>query len=237
MDRSRVRRVLAWIGHALLQFVGTALVVVLVLATGLLAFHSRIVNNIYKNVGDLNDGEMPITATSYAPAPDIVGIIGGSGEGLNCSLPPFLDALFDGSADKKNNRHLVRQRFRQACVFHDLCYRHGLATYGYTQNDCDRMLQDHAYRLCLYIPNKDKTPERCQRDAKKVLAGVNLGGFGSYRGWDRSTFSSLIPIRCTPSNSTSAVSSTTRSNRSIRKNIAAILLRSSCRSSTSARTC
>ena len=50
-------------------------------------------------------------------------------------------------------RHLVLQRFRQACVFHDLCYRHGLATYGYNQNDCDRILQNAAFRLCIYIRN------------------------------------------------------------------------------------
>ena len=167
------------------------LVVVPVVFLVLLVFHGKIINDIYKNVSDPNDGEMPITATSYVSGPEVVGIIGGSGEGLNCSLPPLTDALFDWSADQNGNRHLVRQRFRQACVFHDLCYRHGLATYGYTQNDCDRILQNQAYRLCSYIqndPQNGKASDRCQRDAKKVLAGVNLGGYGSYRGWDRSTY-------------------------------------------------
>ena len=29
------------------------------------------------------------------------------------------------------------ETFRPACVRHDYCYRHGHATYGYTQGDCD----------------------------------------------------------------------------------------------------
>jgi hypothetical protein len=133
---------------------------------------------------------MPATVTSYPSGPEVVGIIGGSGEGLNCSLPRGLDVFFDGSPNSSGKRHLVRQRFRQACVFHDLCYRHGLATYGYSQNDCDRIVQNQAFRLCKYIRNRDGTAysERCQTDSKKILAGVSLGGFNSYRGWDRSTY-------------------------------------------------
>src|SRR5712691_4109836 len=153
-------------------------------------FHGWIIDAIYKNVDDRDDGEMPTTVTSYPSGPEVVGIIGGSGEGLNCSLPPGFDIFFDASPDAEGRRHLVRQRFRQACVAHDLCYRHGLATYGYTQNDCDRILQNQAFRLCKYIRNENRTSdsERCQRDSKKILAGVSIGGFDSYRAWDRSTY-------------------------------------------------
>jgi hypothetical protein len=156
----------------------------------LIVFHGHIIDAIYKNVDDLNDGEMPTTVTSYPSGPEVVGIIGGSGEGLNCSLPRGLDVFFDGSPDADGRRHLVRQRFRQACVAHDLCYRHGLATYGYSQNDCDRILQNQAFRLCKYIRNESKTAdsERCQQDSKMILAGVSMGGFESYRAWDRSTY-------------------------------------------------
>jgi hypothetical protein len=162
----------------------------------LIAFHEHLIDAIYKNVEDLTDGEMPTTVTSYPSGPEVASIIGGGGKGLNCSLPRGLDVFFDGSPDSKNNRHLVRQRFRQACVFHDLCYRHGLATYNYTQNDCDRILQNQAFRLCKYLRSDDKTAseaatsdsERCQQDSKKLLAGVSLGGFDSYRAWDSSTF-------------------------------------------------
>ena len=111
----------------------------------LIAFHARIIDAIYKNVDDLNDGEMPPTVTSYPSGPEVVSIIGGSGEGVNCSLPPGLDIFFDGSADADGRRHLVRQRFRQACVTHDLCYRHGLATYGYSQNDCEPHLAEPSF--------------------------------------------------------------------------------------------
>ncbi len=149
-----------------------------------------IADSIYKNVDDISDGEMPATVTSFHSGPEIVGIVGGSGEGLNCSLPSLTNIFFDGTKDAHGKRRLVLQRFRQACVFHDLCYRHGLATYGYNQNDCDRILQNEAFRLCLYVRNglAESSSARCQTDSKLVLAGVSIGGYGSYRAWDRSTY-------------------------------------------------
>jgi hypothetical protein len=182
--------VLGWIG-AIAKFVAKALAFSLALLLfALIVFGGHLVDDIYKNVDDRDDGEMPTTVTSYPSGPEVVGIIGGSGKGLNCSLPPGLDVLFDGSPDAEGRRHLVRQRFRQACVAHDLCYRHGLATYGYSQNDCDRILQNQAFRLCKYIRNENRTSdsERCQQDSKMILAGVSIGGSGSYRAWDRSTY-------------------------------------------------
>ena len=163
--------------------------VVLVLVVAVI-FHQEMVDSIYKNVEDINDGEMPPTVTSFQSGPEVVSTIGGSGEGLNCSLPAVTNYFFDHSEDKHGKRHLVLQRFRQACVFHDLCYRHGLATYGYNQNDCDRILQNAAFRLCLYIRSSDSPNEaaRCQTDSKMVLAGVSLGGANAYRAWDRSTY-------------------------------------------------
>ena len=147
-------------------------------------------DTLYKNVEDIVDGEMPPTVTAFQSGPEVVSTIGGSGEGLNCSLPALVNSFFDGSKDENDKRHLVLQRFRQACVFHDLCYRHGLATYGYNQNDCDRILQNEAFRLCLYIRNgtAESSAARCQTNSKLVLAGVSLGGYGAYRAWDRSTY-------------------------------------------------
>jgi hypothetical protein len=151
---------------------------------------SFVADSLYKNVDDITDGEMPATVTSFESGPDVVSTIGGSGEGLNCSLPALTNLFFDGSRDSRGRRHLVLQRFRQACVFHDLCYRHGLATYGYNQNDCDRILQNAAFRLCVYIRNGSGTGSatRCQTDSKMVLAGVSMGGYNAFRGWDRSTY-------------------------------------------------
>ncbi len=173
------RKVILW---------SVALIVVVVLVFAYLP--SFIADSIYKNVDDITDGEMPATITAFQSGPDVVSTIGGSGEGLNCSLPPWANIFFDGGRDSDQKRHLVLQRFRQACVFHDLCYRHGLATYGYNQNDCDRILQNAAFRLCLYIRNgsQESSAARCQTDSKMVLAGVSLGGYEAFRGWDRSTY-------------------------------------------------
>ncbi|PSO17796.1 hypothetical protein [Bradyrhizobium sp. MOS003] len=173
------RKVIRW---------SVALIVVVVLVFAYLP--SFIADSIYKNVDDITDGEMPATITAFQSGPDVVSTIGGSGEGLNCSLPPWANIFFDGGRDSDQKRHLVLQRFRQACVFHDLCYRHGLATYGYNQNDCDRILQNAAFRLCFYIRNgsQESSAARCQTDSKMVLAGVSLGGYDAFRGWDRSTY-------------------------------------------------
>ena len=169
----------------------TAVVLPVLLVLSLAIFlHKDAIKSIYKNVDDISDGEMPATVTSFQSGPEVVSTIGGSGNGLNCSLPSILNVFFDGSKDDDGKRHLVLQRFRQACVFHDLCYRHGLATYGYNQNDCDRVLQNEAFRLCLYIRNgrAADAAERCQTDSKMVLAGVSIGGSGAYRAWDQSTY-------------------------------------------------
>ena len=189
---------------AALIWSGKAIAFTIVIAILLAAvFNRTAIDLIYKNVDDIVDGEMPPTVTSFPSGPEVVSIIGGSGAGLNCSLPRWTNAFFGVGEDSTTERRLlVLQRFRQACVFHDLCYRHGLATYGYTQNDCDRILQNQAFRLCLYIRNervptkdgKDDVLRRaqeaanCQTDSKKVLAGVSLGGWGAYRAWDHSTY-------------------------------------------------
>jgi hypothetical protein len=179
------RKVARWV-YAL-----TAVILPAVLLFSFVAlFHKNAINFIYKNVDDISDGEMPPTITSFQSGPDVVSTLGGSGEGLSCSLPTLTNMFFDKGKDAKGRRHLVLQRFRQACVFHDLCYRHGLATYGYNQNDCDTILQNQAFRLCLYF-RSSKAPDaaaNCQTDSKLVLAGVRLGGADAYRAWDRSTY-------------------------------------------------
>lgn len=177
------------------KMIGWLVVVIAALALVVTYLPSFVADSIYKNVDDLTDGEMPATVTAFQSGPEVVSTLGGSGEGLNCSLPAWSNILFDGSSDAKGKRHLVLQRFRQACVFHDVCYRHGLATYGYNQDDCDRILQNAAFRLCRYIRNDDKgsRADRCQTDSKMVLAGVSFGGYNAYRGWDRSSYFEFDP--------------------------------------------
>jgi hypothetical protein len=142
---------------------------------------------IYKNVAAPVDRELPVTVTSFPSSTNMVSTIGGMGEGLSCSLPWFADHFFAKDASPIR----VERRFRQACVFHDMCYRHGLATYGYTQNDCDELLQEQALRICISVSGRKLSD--CQTEAKKVAAGVKFGGFKDYRSWDRSTFFEFDP--------------------------------------------
>src|SRR5215204_5250952 len=145
-----------------------AAVLLIGIILGLRPIVDHVVSTIYKNVAEPLDKELPVTVTSFPSGLDIVSTIGGKGEGLNCSMPWGIDFVFASKAGAPATTIPVRQRFRQACVFHDLCYRHGLATYGYTQNDCDRILQNQAFRLCQYVVNKKDASDRCQRDSKKI---------------------------------------------------------------------
>ena len=80
--------------------------VVLVLVVAVI-FHKEMVDSIYKNVEDINDGEMPPTVTSFQSGPEVASTIGGSGQGLNCSLPAVTNYFFDHSKDKHGKRHLA----------------------------------------------------------------------------------------------------------------------------------
>lgn len=150
-----------------------------------------IVGKISKNVIEPADAEMPVTITSFRSAANMISAVGGQGAGLNCSLPWGIDGVFRGPKAQQSAIP-VRQRFRQACVFHDLCYRHGLATYGYSQNDCDELLQEQALRICMSVGGRTQL-DACQLDAKKFAFGVKLGGFDSYRGWGQSTYFEFDP--------------------------------------------
>ncbi len=162
-----------------------------------------IVQFVYKNVADPSDGEMPVTVTSYSNASHEVAVLGGGGEGLNCSLPQFAERLFTAPDDPDDH---VNHRFRQACVYHDFCYRHGLATYGYTQSDCDRLLQEHSYRICLVAKvsvavqagrqdanTTHSAADRCQLEAKRFLFGVAFFGSPNFMGWNESSFFEFDP--------------------------------------------
>jgi hypothetical protein len=151
-----------------------------------------LIGKVYQNVVPPEGSEMAVTVTSYPPSSHVASIVGGGGEGLNCSIPA-LAKLFFPRAIVPNRSTTATHLFRQACVFHDMCYRHGLATYGYSQNDCDQMLQEHAARICTNVGG-----DECQLNAKKVLAGVTNGGFDAYQSWRTSTYYEFDP---TPSSS------------------------------------
>ena len=153
------------------------------------------------------NAELPPSATSFAYGPRIASVIGGKGEGLDCSIPPALNGVFR----IKDGEMSVSLVFRQACVSHDMCYRHGLATYGYTQADCDFAFQEAASRICYYDvrerfgfakrmnadgSSEDSTGSEAEENAlhecivrsKKALLGVRFAGWKPYKGWDQSTY-------------------------------------------------
>jgi hypothetical protein len=164
-----------------------------------------VVGAVFKNAAEPLDKELPVTVTAFRSGSTIVSELGGRGAGLNCSLPWGIDVIFTPrpdfqASDSGSTRDdpagsvPVRQRFRQACVFHDLCYRHGLATYGYSQNDCDELLQEQAFRTCIWASRGERRLSACQLDAKKVTAGVKLmGWYDAYRDWGESTYFEFDP--------------------------------------------
>lgn len=163
----------------LLSLLGVAAVAVAVTIsiTGCAAMFDKIADTLLANEVRFDDRESPRTAYAIAASSDGVQLMGGQGNGLSCSLPPGTQALAFTRTDKQAP---IALQMRQACAFHDYCYRHGNATYGYSQADCDFMLQQQAFRICKFI-NKDATISACETNARKVTIGVRLGGFGSFK--------------------------------------------------------
>lgn len=173
------------------------LVVLMVVTTAFVFYYSDqlasdLAARLYPDLQQPYDNEAPQTPTSFPPSSEIKAVIGGKGEGLNCSIP--IESLF---FRKKNDEAPLSLQFRQACAFHDYCYRHGAATYGYEQVDCDFMLQQHAYRLCpqIFKYNKFADPfAECKSRARRILLGVRLGGSGSFQEGGFSTYFEFDPV-------------------------------------------
>ncbi|MBL6458634.1 hypothetical protein JMJ55_25165 [Belnapia sp. T6] len=139
------------------------------------------------------DRELPPTAYAVPYAAADLQRIGGQGHGLSCSIDPFIERLVfapswieqvirparTGSEEEAS----ISLQMRQACAFHDLCYRHGAATYGYTQADCDYLLLEHAYRICQYIYGPQNV-NYCIRRSRLVVLGVRIGGREFFRPAD-----------------------------------------------------
>lgn len=134
------------------------------------------------------DYELPVTIVNYPSSPSTIAAMGGRGAGLDCSIPWYAMRVFSRAATAAP----VTLQFRQACAFHDLCYRHGLATYGYMQADCDYLLQEQAFRICRNLSSKGI--DECRGSAKKVVMGVRAGGFNSFHDWDTSTYLEFDPM-------------------------------------------
>ncbi len=148
---------------------------------------------VYPNLEQPSNREAPPTFKQFPSSAITQAVLGARGSGLNCSIPSLGKVFFSGA---NANTADVSLHFRPSCIMHDLCYRHGLATYGYAQADCDRALQASAYRMCRQI-NKEgegNVYENCQVQAKKVLLGVSLGGAGSFQAAGASTYFEFDPM-------------------------------------------
>lgn len=169
--------------------------------TGCAPMFNRIADTVLANEVRYDDREAPRTAYAIPASADGVQLAGGQGSGLSCSLPPGAQLLAFGHSAATAP---IALQMRQACAFHDYCYRHGNATYGYSQADCDFMLQQQAFRLCKFI-NRQASISTCETDARKVTLGVRLGGYGSFRrarALDRREASTFLefdpyPVRAT----------------------------------------
>ena len=173
---------------ALFGFATVGILVSLVTATFFVRldkFGRMISDQILANAAIPSEREMPATAGQIAYSSSDVQVVGGRGEGLGCSLPARLANL---AFPKTDGRDPIGLEMRQACAAHDFCYRHGAATYGYTQADCDFLLQEQAFRLCFFIERAlengaidQAARSKCISDARLVTFGVRLGGSNFFR--------------------------------------------------------
>ena len=161
-----------------------------------------VANSLYRDLDLPIDREAAITVTSFPPSADIRAVIGGKGEGLDCSIPSLVELLM---FERRGKDAPISLQFRQGCVIHDYCYRHGYATYGYTQADCDFMLLQAASRACIQIydmgllgleknDSSSNRPESCETRARKVLLGVRMGGWGSFKAREKSSYFEFDPL-------------------------------------------
>jgi hypothetical protein len=157
---------------------------------GCSTFVGHLADSVYPALAETFDTEAPPTPGAVPPSADIVALIGGKGEGLSCSIPAIAQsALF--SRDSKAAP--VSMQFRQACAYHDYCYRHGEATYGYSQNDCDFALQRFSYRLCRQI-EAASTHAECEQRARQVLLGVRMFGGKAFQAGGASSYFEFDPM-------------------------------------------
>lgn len=60
---------------------------------------------------------------------------------LGCSIPEVFLILSEDYAQQA-------EKFHPACVTHDFCYRHGVATYGATREECDTAIYSDMKNAC-----------------------------------------------------------------------------------------
>lgn len=199
VNQQRLRGLIAAIGRRPVQLTLWLMLLIVIGAVQSCTWFGAPIGNyvaekVFPDLDSPPEREAPATFKQYPSSPITQSILGGRGRGLNCSIPALGKSLFETPEQTAS----VSLHFRPSCVMHDLCYRHGYATYGYAQADCDRALQASAFRMCRQINKSsgDGKPvyDDCQTEAKKVLLGVSLGGAGSFKASGKSTYFEYDPM-------------------------------------------
>ena len=93
-------------------------------------------------------------------------------EPLGCSIPQAV-LLIEEYADQAD-------KFHDACVIHDLCYRHGNITYGVSREECDDEFYVNMKDACAGTANLGMLdPEdfaKCQLAANQTFMAVKKHG-------------------------------------------------------------
>ena len=102
----------------------------------------------------------------------------GGSQQLGCSIPTAVLVIsedYEEQADK----------FHDACVRHDLCYRHGEATYGLTRKQCDVEFHDNMKAACSGFKGLGVLDpaefSKCQFAAKQTYEAVRTHGEKHFR--------------------------------------------------------
>lgn len=106
----------------------------------------------------------------------------GAGEPVGCSIPEVISVVSSFHEEYKHE-------FHSACVEHDYCYRHGLATYGLNQAYCDDRFYGDMMEQCgsgggiLGISDLNELAEqaKCRLAADHFYEAVRAHGYKAFR--------------------------------------------------------
>ena len=86
---------------------------------------------------------------------------------LGCSIPEVLTLIGSFVNEYQN-------KFHNACVFHDFCYRHGYITYGFGRDQCDALFLVEMREICDVKLASWEFISDPLTEGKCLLAAVNL---------------------------------------------------------------
>ena len=85
--------------------------------------------------------------------------------------------------------------FHDACALHDHCYHHNPVTYGYSQEDCDRQMENSMDETCAKrYSKKSRAYRKCRRASKVMYAGLTTLGKKHFHAFNyKQTYLDLYP--------------------------------------------